>query len=78
MFVIKFRTEVAILCEFDYIKSNFVDIRQGTKKREVAILCEFDYIKSLLASRQPHRRVGNPVAILCEFDYIKSTVTQCL
>ena len=36
--------EVAILCEYDYIKRKVLDMAI-TVTREVAILCEYDYIK---------------------------------
>ena len=65
------KKQVAILCEFDYIKSSPMELLNFLHIM-VAILCEFDYIKSRferLFALFNHFQV----AILCEFDYIKST-----
>ncbi len=60
---------VAILNEYDYIKSSLKN-RRINSERLVAILNEYDYIKSWL---RPGDRVEifSNVAILNEYDYIK-------
>ena len=62
---------VAILYEFDYIKS-IGNLFGVTEMPDVAILYEFDYIKSPRAQNKRAQRTLQAVAILYEFDYIKS------
>ena len=66
---------VAILCEYDYIKSIIVVTNNAEEiKKLVAILCEYDYIKSSCLRSWSCAEFLR-VAILCEYDYIKSVIS---